>query len=160
MTHRYPANHRPPLPQLPDPGSRAGLPPLVLLAVCRADPRWQDRAEAVTAALAWEPPISTPRPLIEIPRHEILAGIGAWSRQLTAERLALKSTPLQARQSVVEWGEASPTGEKEGELSVTAPEPAAAAICEVCGQEFQARRNDAKLCSAKCRKRSSRRAAA
>jgi hypothetical protein len=68
----------------------AGLPSLVLLAACRADPRWQDRAEAVQEALAWEPPTSAPQPLCEIPRHEAAAAIGAWGRHLVAERRAAK----------------------------------------------------------------------
>ena len=51
----------------PQSGERAGLPPLVLLAACRADPRWSDRAEAVEAVLRWAGgPLSVPQPLVGI----------------------------------------------------------------------------------------------
>jgi hypothetical protein len=163
-----PSGYRPPAPQLPEPGSRAGLPPLVLLAMIRAESRWPDRAADVEAALAWEPPISTPRPLIEIPRHEIVAGIGAWSRKLDAERLARRAAAGTASEAP-EKTRTEPAGEqndpapyddapslvtdKDGPQNVSAH-------CQVCGGEFRARRRDAKACSPKCRQRASRRAAA
>jgi hypothetical protein len=70
-------------------------------------------------------------------------------------------TAQPARQSVAdERNDLDPYDDTHTVICDKNGPPAVSARCEVCGQEFQARRSDAKLCSAKCRKRSSRRAAA
>ncbi len=119
---RLPRNSRPcdPIPPL-------GLPPLVLLAACRADPRWHERAEAVEEALAWEPPISVPVPLAEIPAAEAASRVGAYSRWLEAKRRAGRQSAerqVAATQSEVAEGLAgAPPGTQH---TGTLPENAAA----------------------------------
>jgi hypothetical protein len=100
-----------------------GMPPLVLLAACRADPRWPERAAAVEDALAFEPPCPAgqPVPIWQMPRHEAIARIGAYGRWLEARRLEAKVARREADRGGADKIDAGPPAEAAGERSDPPP---------------------------------------
>jgi hypothetical protein len=112
---RLPRNSRP-SPEIPP----QGLSPPLLLAACRADPRWPERAAAVEEAWLFEPPCPAgpPIPLAEADPWKVRAGIGAYGRWLEARRQARRAEMHRAEAEKIDAG---PPAEAAGERSDPPP---------------------------------------
>jgi hypothetical protein len=108
-------------------------------------------------------PISTPRPLVDIPRSEVAAGIGAYGLWVDAKRRAEKAGPTENPADPLSLPAGTP--ENVGGTAAGVPsEPDSLtrtrlALCDGCGSQFPAARATRRFCSQRCQKRERRAAA-